>query len=144
MSENLSIQLTGISGFSNGHRWAISQGQTITIGRSRDCEIRVGEEELPEPDPKKPLKGHGGKTEHLHTVSRHHVTIEFKDAKRIYIEDKSMHGTFLNATAIEGRDQIIGLRKGPMELRLGTNETFKMELIRAHDDVPRITVKRRD
>ncbi|VAV95134.1 hypothetical protein MNBD_ALPHA04-641, partial [hydrothermal vent metagenome] len=144
MPETISIQLTGISGFSNGHKFTIGMGQTIVIGRSRDCDIKIGEEDLPEPDPNKPLKGHGGKSEHLHTVSRHHVTIEFKDAKHIFIEDKSKHGTFLNSNAIDGRDQIIGLRKGPMELRLGTNETFRVEMIRTQNDVPRITVKRRD
>jgi pSer/pThr/pTyr-binding forkhead associated (FHA) protein len=142
--EILTIKLTGIAGFCKGHEFVIEEGGQAVIGRSRDCNLRIGEVDEPEPDPDKPNKGTAGKDGHLHTVSRHHVKISFNNAKSIFIEDKSKHGTFLNGNRIDGRDQIIGLRKGPMELRLGTNETFRMELLREPAGLkPKITVKRR-
>ena len=143
--EILTIKLTGIAGFSKGKEFTIEEGGEAVIGRSRDCSFRIGELDEPEPDPNKPFKGTGGKDDHLHTVSRHHVKLTFQNAKSIYIQDQSKHGTFLNGNRIDGRDQIIGLRKGPMELRLGTNETFRMELLREPARLkPKITVKRRE
>lgn len=143
--EVLTIKLTGIAGFCKGQEFVIEEGGEAIIGRSRDCALRIGEKDEPEPDPEKPLKGSGGKNDHLHTVSRHHVTISFKNAKSIFIEDTSKHGTFINGNKVEGRDQLLGLRKAPMELRLGTNETFRMELVRTPAGIkPKITVKRRE
>jgi pSer/pThr/pTyr-binding forkhead associated (FHA) protein len=143
--EILTIKLTGIAGFTKGKEFVIEEGGEAIIGRSRTCSFRIGEEDEPEPDPSKPMKGTGGKDDHLHTVSRQHVRITFQSAKSLYIEDLSKHGTFLNGNKVDGRDQIIGLRKGPMELRLGTNETFKMEMLREPARLkPKITVKRRE
>ena len=143
--EVLTIKLTGIAGFCKGSELEIEEGGEAVIGRSRDCTLRIGEQEEPEPDPEKPLKGNGGKNDHLHTVSRHHMKITFQNAKAIFIEDTSKHGTFLNGNKVDGRDQILGLRKAPMELRLGTNETFRMELVRTPGGIqPKITVKRRE
>ncbi|MCB9893204.1 MAG: FHA domain-containing protein [Planctomycetes bacterium] len=143
--EILTIKLVGIAGYSKGKEFVIEEGGEAVIGRSRDCSFRIGETDEPEPDPNKPMKGTGGKDDHLHTVSRHHVKITFQNAKSIFITDQSKHGTFLNGNRIDGRDQIIGLRKGPMELRLGTNETFRMELLREPARLkPKITVKRRE
>ena len=143
--EILTIKLTGIAGFTKGKEFTIEEGGEAVIGRSRDCAFRIGESDEPAPDPAKPFKGTGGKDDHLHTVSRHHVKIEFKGAKAIYIEDMSKHGTFINGNKLDGRDQLIGLRKGPVELRLGTNETFRMELLREPAGIkPKIIVKRRE
>lgn len=143
--EILTIKLTGIAGFAKGKEFTIEQGGQAVIGRSRDCTFRIGETDEPAPDPDKPFKGTGGKDGHLHTVSRHHVKIDFQGPKAIYIEDLSTHGTFLNGNRIDGRDQLIGLRKAPMELRLGTNETFRMELLKEPAGIkPKITVKRRE
>jgi pSer/pThr/pTyr-binding forkhead associated (FHA) protein len=143
--EILTIKLVGIAGFSKGKEFVIEEGGEAIIGRSRTCSFRIGEENEPEPDPNKPMKGSGGKDDHLHTVSRQHVRIVFQNTKSIFIEDLSKHGTFLNGQKLDGRDQIIGLRKAPMELRLGTNEAFKMELLREPARLkPKITVKRRE
>ena len=59
--EVLTIKLTGIAGFSKGKEFTIEEGGEATIGRSRTCSFRIGEEDEPEPDPKKPMKGTGGK-----------------------------------------------------------------------------------
>jgi pSer/pThr/pTyr-binding forkhead associated (FHA) protein len=144
-AEILTIKLTGIAGACKGGEFVIEEGGEAVIGRSRDCTFRIGEGDEPEPPPDKPFKGTGGKNDHLHTVSRHHVKISFQNAKAIFIEDTSKHGTFINGNKVEGRDQLIGLRKAPMELRLGTNETFRMELVRTPAGIkPKITVKRRE
>lgn len=144
-AEILTIKLTGIAGSCKGTEFVIEEGGEAVIGRSRDCSLRIGETDEPEPNPEKPLKGSGGKNDHVHTVSRHHVKITFQNAKAIFIEDTSKHGTFINGNRVEGRDQLIGLRKAPMELRLGTNETFRMELVRTPAGIrPKITVKRRE
>jgi pSer/pThr/pTyr-binding forkhead associated (FHA) protein len=136
--EILTIKFTGIAGFCKGQEFVIEEGGEAVIGRSRDCAFRIGETEEPKP-------GKGGKEDHLHTVSRHHVKITFQGAKAIFIEDNSKHGTFINGNKLDGRDQLIGLRKAPMELRLGTNETFRVELVRTPARVaPKITVKRRE
>jgi hypothetical protein len=143
--EILTIKLVGIAGFSKGKEFFIEEGGEAVIGRSRTCSFKIGEEEEPAPDPAKPMHGSGGKDEHLHTVSRQHVRIVFQSAKSIFIEDLSKHGTFINGNKLDGRDQLIGLRKAPMELRLGTNETFKVELLREPAKLkPKITVKRRE
>lgn len=145
-SELLSIRLTGIAGLSTGKEFSIEEGGVAVIGRSRDCNFRLDAKELPaeKASERKPFRGSGGKQEHLLTVSGKHVKIEFTAAKTIFIQDLSKHGTFLNGKKLQGRDQIIGLHKGPIELRLGTNETFRMEFVRTPVKTPpKISVKRR-
>ncbi|MBX3460643.1 MAG: FHA domain-containing protein [Planctomycetes bacterium] len=146
MSEVLTIKLTGIAGFCKGSEFVIEEGGEVVIGRSRNAGLRIaGPDHLSEPPSDKPFKGHGDKEKHLLTVSGRHVKLTFQNAKAIFIEDLSKHGTFLDGKPVEGRDQIIGLKKGPIELRLGTNETFRMELLKAPaKPKPKITVKRRD
>jgi hypothetical protein len=142
-SEIITVKLTGIAGFCKGSELVLEAGGEVMIGRSRDAGFRIsGEGTGEEAHPDKPFKGSGDKEKHVLTVSGHHAKLTFKDAKHIYIEDFSKHGTFLDGKAIQGRDQIIGLGKGPLELRLGTNETLRMELIRTPREQPKITVKR--
>lgn len=145
-SEILSIRLTGIAGFSKGKEFSIEEGGTAVVGRSRECNFRLDAKVAPDEQPseKKPFKGGGGRKEHLLTVSGKHVKIEFPDSKTIFIQDLSKHGTFLNGKKLQGRDQILGLNKGPIEMRLGTNETFRMEFVRTPVKAkPKISVKRR-
>lgn len=135
--EVLTLRLTGIAGFCKGIDFVIEEGGEATIGRSRNASLRItGKEDASD-------RPTGGRETHLLTVSGVHVCITFKNSHGIYIEDLSKHGTFLDGKRISGRDQIIGLGKGPLELRLGTNETFRLELARAPARAqPKITVKR--
>lgn len=145
-SEMLSIRLTGIAGFSRGKEFSVEEGGAAILGRSRSCSFRLDANDAPteEATAKHPFKGTAGKQEHLLTVSAQHVRIEFPDSKTIYVEDLSKHGTFINGKKLQGRDQILGLNKGPIELRLGTNEAFRMELVRTPVKTsPKISVKRR-
>jgi len=145
-NEVLTIKLTGISGFCDGKEHVIEQGGEALIGRSRACTFRIGGKSAQvTPPPDKPFKGSGDKDKHLLTVSGKHVLLTFQGPKQIYIEDLSTHGTYLDGVKLEGRDQLMGLSKGPMEMRLGTNETLRIELVRQPArSKPKITVKRRD
>lgn len=135
--ETLTLKLTGIAGYCKGTEYLIEEGGEATIGRSRGASLRITEAESETGKPS------GGRETHLLTVSGVHVHIAFKDARGIFIEDLSKHGTFLDGKRVSGRDQIIGLGKGPLELRLGTNETFRLELVRSPArPQPKITVKR--
>lgn len=137
------IHLTGIAGACKGRDFVLEVGGEAVIGRSRNATFRIIDSK-DEETAQRPLKGSGGIHEHLLTVSGRHVKLSFPSEREIFIEDTSKHGTFLDGKRVEGRDQIIGLKKGPIELRLGTNETFRMELVRAPAKAkPKITVKRR-
>jgi pSer/pThr/pTyr-binding forkhead associated (FHA) protein len=136
------LKLTGIAGFCKGSEFLIEQGGEATIGRSRNATFRIREGEAEPQPPEKPFKGTGGLEKHLLTVSGIHARVSFRDGK-VLLEDLSRHGCFIDGKRIQGRDQIIGLGKSPVELRLGTNETFRLELIRLSAKTPpRITVKR--
>lgn len=130
------IHLTGIAGVCKGREFTLEVGGEVVIGRSRSAGLRITEPDKSDKD--------SGVHQHLLTVSGAHVKLSFPSEREIFIEDMSKHGTFLDGKKLEGRDQIIGLKKGPIELRLGTNETFRMELVRAPArPKPKITVKRR-
>jgi pSer/pThr/pTyr-binding forkhead associated (FHA) protein len=139
----LALKLTGIAGFCKDRELLIEQGGEAVLGRSRDCALRLTARVPDEPAPARPYKGDAGKQEHLLTVSGRHARIRFAAADDIEIEDLSKHGTFVNGRRVEGKDSIQELHKGPMELRLGTNETFRMELTHTPTRAkPRIVVKR--
>jgi pSer/pThr/pTyr-binding forkhead associated (FHA) protein len=145
-NEVLMIKLTGIGGYCDGQEHVLEQGNEAVIGRSRDCEFRIkGKDEPTDPPADKPFKGSGDKAKHLLTVSGKHVRITYKDPKNIFVEDLSTHGTFLDGVKLEGRDQLIGLKKNSVEMRLGTNETLRIEFVRQPaKPKPKITVKRRN
>ncbi len=141
MAETLIIRVTGIAGYCKGSEQTLEPGGELIIGRSRSAGLRIATTQQTTSD--KPFHGTGDKDKHFLTVSGQHVKLTFQDASHIYIQDLSKHGTWLEGIKIDGRDQISGLSKGPMELRLGTNETLRLELIRTPAKTsPKITVKR--
>ncbi len=144
MSSHRVIRLTGIAGFSKGNTLDVYAGRSVTVGRSRDCDFHIQPHGEPPAQTDNPNHGTSGKEKHLKTVSRTHVTIEYRDAKHVFIEDSSTHGTFLNDVKLSGRDRVTGLKNGPIELRLGTNEAIRMEFVTVDADPPKITIKRRD
>jgi hypothetical protein len=141
----LTIKVTGIAGYCKGSEHVIEKGGELVIGRSRSATMRIAPgDEASDTPTDKPYHGTGEKEKHFLTVSGQHVKLTFKDASHIYIHDLSKHGTWLEGQKIDGRDQISGLSKGAMELRLGTNETLRLEMIRTPAKPrPKITVKRR-
>jgi len=136
----LSVHLKGIAGAVKGRDFTIAQGIETVIGRSHECDIVV----KPNGNTDKP-KGREATLEHLKTVSRKHVTLRVDRPDRVFIKDISHHGTFVDGIRIEGEDTILSLETAPVELRLGTNETFRMELVRITDESsPRISVRSRE
>lgn len=144
-SEILSLRLVGIAGLSRGKEFLIEEGGEAVIGRSRSCQFRIDSRPADdEPTAHKPLKGSAGNQTHLLTVSGRHVKLSFRSATQVEITDLSKHGTFINGRRIEGSDRLLGLEKAPVEMRLGTNETFRLEFARTPARAkPRISVKRR-
>ena len=141
----LSIRLTGLTGFVKGKDFLIEPGETALIGRSSKCDIVIKEDEAErETESDNPNKGTAGRENHLKTVSRKHLRIEFDGPRKVFLEDLSQHGTFIDGKPLDGRDRLVALAKGPIELRLGTNEAFRMEFVKTRaKPKPKITVKRR-
>jgi pSer/pThr/pTyr-binding forkhead associated (FHA) protein len=138
--EALHLKLTGIAGFIKGDTFTLKPGSISVIGRSRSCDISLRELKQGREDDE------GAKEDHYKTVSRQHVRISFKDSSEVMIEDLSHNGSFLDGERIQSRASISDLGKKSHELRLGTNETFRLELIKAEKTkaTPKIMVKRGD
>jgi pSer/pThr/pTyr-binding forkhead associated (FHA) protein len=139
------LKLTGIAGYCEGHEHVLKPGDEALIGRSRACDFRI--ENIPDtvqPTPGKPFKGTGDRRSHFLTVSGKHARLTFEGPGAVYVEDLSTHGTFVDGKRVEGREAVSGLDKAPREIRLGTNETLRLELVRQGPTAkPKITVKRR-
>ncbi len=138
--EALHLKLTGIAGFIKGESFSLKPGSINVIGRSRSCDISLREvkQSHEESDPE------GAKEDHYKTVSRQHVRISFKGNDEVVIEDLSHNGSFLDGERIKTSASITDLARKSHELRLGTNETFKLELAKAEKakPSPKIVVKR--
>jgi pSer/pThr/pTyr-binding forkhead associated (FHA) protein len=139
--DKLHLKLSGIAGFIKGESFLLKPGSITVIGRSRSCDISLRELKQTHGD-----TGdiEGSKEDHYKTVSRQHVRISFKGEGEIVIEDLSHNGSFLDGNRISTSATISDLTKKSHELKLGTNEAFKLEL--AKDEAPRkspkVSVKR--
>lgn len=136
----LHLKLTGIAGYIKGEGFSLKPGSITVIGRSRSCDISLREAKHGHDDPE------GAKEDHYKTVSRQHVRISFKGEEEVVIEDLSHNGSFLDGSRISGSATIADLARKSHELRLGTNETFKVELAKPEKAKasPKIVVKRTD
>jgi hypothetical protein len=122
------VRLVGISGVFVGGTFLVEEGQAATIGRSRSCDISLrvpsegrDEEELNDAE------------RHLRTVSRRHLTVEVNSSEDIQIADHSSHGSFIDGRRIEEGCTVTNLPESAHELKLGTNEAFRMEWVPAPD-----------
>ena len=68
--------------------------------------------------------------EHFRTVSRKHVTLEFKSPEEIVIRDTSANGTFIDGRRIAKTCMLKNLPEQNHELKLGTSEAFRVEWAR--------------
>ena len=134
----LHLKLTGIAGFIKGESFTLKPGSITVIGRSRSCDISLREVKHGQED------AEGAKEDQYKTVSRQHARISFKSEGEIVIEDLSHNGSFLDGSRVSGSITIADLAKKSHELRLGTNETFKLELAKPEKTKasPKIVVKR--
>lgn len=114
--------LSGIQGWVEGERYVLKDGDAVVIGRSRECDISMrritGYLERP--------PGDRDNDHDFNTVSRKHVRIKVKGTA-ITIEDLSSNGTYCDNQVLR-KEMTHDLAKGPLRLRLGTRETFSLEL----------------
>lgn len=114
--------LTGIAGVVEEEVFHLEYGKSVTIGRSRACDISLRnckrwlelEEtgEVPEESAK--------------TVSRKHLKITFHNADSIELEDLSSNGTYVDGIRID-RLVITDIREAPHEVQMGGGDKFRLE-----------------
>ena len=117
------LKLTGTAGLVSGSAFSLPQGGEAVLGRSRRCGVSLaGIGRGPEARSASPA----GRA--FRSVSREHATIRFKGASELEIVDRSRHGTFVDGDRI---DTVIltDLATRPHTLRLGTAETFRLEVV---------------
>jgi pSer/pThr/pTyr-binding forkhead associated (FHA) protein len=119
--------LFGIAGLVAGETWLLSQACDISIGRSRSCAVSlrlVAKYKSAPPESR-------DEDHDFNTVSRRHVKLVVGDGIAT-VEDLSSNGTLLNGQAITS-PVTVDLRRGAAEIRLGTRETVRLELIDSED-----------
>ncbi|MGE0434970.1 MAG: FHA domain-containing protein [Planctomycetota bacterium] len=117
------IKLIGIAGFVEGDEHTLKPGEKLTIGRSRSCDISL--RNSPKYLKIDPLQTQVD--ENFKTVSRTHVELEFKAADALQIVDHSSNGTFVDGKRLTGSCILSNLPTKSHELKLGTNEAYRVE-----------------
>ncbi len=143
------IKVTGIAGFVKGTSYVLLPGTETVIGRSRQCTICLREAQKahqPSVDHEGHPRDEKAMAEHFKTVSHQHVRLKYIDESQILIEDLSRHGVFLDGHAIDKKALVSDLDNRSHEIRLGTNEAFRIELQGALErkPAPKISVKKKD
>ena len=116
------LLITGTAGLVEGVSFRVDPGASAVLVLSRACGLSLhvlGEtaEALAATPEGKAFR----------SISRRHVTIRLEEGGRVQVVDRSRHGTYLDGERI---DTVIltDLAERPHELRLGSAETFRMEL----------------
>lgn len=125
--------LTGCRGWVAGERFVLSDGATTVIGRSRDCPISL--RRITGYLERTPAERDGDHD--FNTVSRRHLEIAL-DKGLATIRDLSTNGVYCNDILITEARQF-DLHQGPVQIRLGTRETFRLELEPVSGDGDRLT-----
>jgi pSer/pThr/pTyr-binding forkhead associated (FHA) protein len=116
------LVLVGIAGIMEGELFPLEYGKSITIGRSRSCDISLRNckrwDELE--------RAGGIPEETSHTVSRRHVKVTFHNAASVEIEDLSSNGTYLDGSRID-RIVITDVRDTAHEVKLGGGDILRLE-----------------
>ena len=116
------LVLVGIAGVMEGELFPLEYGKSVTIGRSRSCDIslrnckRWDELEQAGNIPEETSK----------TVSRRHLKITFHNAASVEIEDLSSNGTYLDGNRID-RIVVTDVRETSHEVKLGGGDILRME-----------------
>ncbi|MCK6439743.1 MAG: FHA domain-containing protein [Planctomycetes bacterium] len=133
------VKLIGIAGLIKGEQFSITLGQSVVVGRSRDCDICMRDV----PAAKAVVEKGGNLEDHFNTVSRKHVQITYLAPNKVEVKDLSSNGTFLDGKRIEGSTIIEDLVLHPHELKLGTIETVCIDwwkLVK-RSEIPMVKVK---
>ena len=116
------VVLVGLKGFVEGEEHPLEYGQTVTIGRSRRCDICLCRS--------KKWAAMKPADRALHpdfmTVSRSHARISYQDDNWIEIQDTSANGTFVDGKRIS--KIVIGdIKQRSHEMRIGNAEVLRLE-----------------
>lgn len=119
--------LIGTAGIVAGECFVLNDGSDLVIGRSRSCDISLRRM----PQYLKAPAAERDADHDLNTVSRRHVRLQVHDA-RVRVQDLSSNGTWCDDRAVaEPRE--VDLSAGGCTLRLGTRETFRLEMLPRDD-----------
>ncbi|BBM87524.1 FHA domain-containing protein [Candidatus Uabimicrobium amorphum] len=118
------LLLRGIYGSVKGKEFYIELGQSVTLGRSRSCDITLGRD-----GENTQTIVHEGVSEeaHFRSVSRKHMRISFLD-EEVKIEDLSSNGSYLDGDRVEDVS-IHDFKEEVHVILLGTKEKFILEYI---------------
>lgn len=114
--------LVGTKGWVTGELYVLKDGESVVLGRSRSCDISLRRivaylERSP---------GERDADHDFNTVSRRHMRVTVT-GNTVKLEDLSTNGSYCNDDAITGPREL-NLGNGPVEIRLGTRETFRVEI----------------
>jgi pSer/pThr/pTyr-binding forkhead associated (FHA) protein len=118
------LLLIGTSGLVRDARFVVEYGRTVTIGRSRRCDVNLNDllgrraVSAASRDTDRPFR----------TVSRRHVRIRCFNSGYVELENLGRHGTQVDGVAID-RKVLTDLRERTHTLRLGLQETFEMQWV---------------
>ncbi len=116
------LVLVGIAGIMEGELFPLEYGKSVTIGRSRSCDISLRNCKRWDE-----LEQAGGIPEETSkTVSRRHVKVTFHNAASIEIEDLSSNGTYLDGKRID-RIVVTDVRETSHEVKLGGGDVLRLE-----------------
>ena len=119
------LLLRGIYGSVKGKEFFIELGQSVTLGRSRSCDITLGRDS----ENTRTIIHEGVSEEaHFRSVSRRHMRISFFDEHEVKIEDLSSNGSYLDGDRVEDVT-LTDFREEVHVILLGTKEKFILEFI---------------
>jgi pSer/pThr/pTyr-binding forkhead associated (FHA) protein len=120
------LTLRGLAGFLKNEEIQIGLGKTVTVGRSRYCDLSTRRSKtflkVP-PDEQRQILYESA----FNKVSRRHVRISFSGPNRVEIEDLSKNGTFVNGDRVR-RLLLTHLEDEGVEIRLSDAECLQLSL----------------
>jgi len=118
------LQLTGVEGMLRNDTLVIRLGETVVIGRSRQCDFSTRRSKrfltAPEEEQRRILAERS-----FNKVSRRHARISFLAKGQVEIRDMSRNGTFIDGNRIE-RMLLKDLDGMGVEIRLGDTERMRL------------------
>ncbi|MBA3686806.1 MAG: FHA domain-containing protein [Planctomycetes bacterium] len=124
--------LLGTAGFVLGECFVLGDGSDVVIGRSRSCDISLRRAA----NYLKAASETRDVDQDFNTVSRRHLRLQVHESV-VRVQDLSTNGTFCNDDPVQQAREI-DLANGAFSLRLGTRETFQVQMLPKDD--PRVIV----
>ena len=113
--------LNGIYGSVKGKTYIVEEGQSVTVGRSRVCDVILASDVAFDHDPEHTSK-------HFQTISRRHLKITYHNDVKVELEDLSANGTLLDGERID-KIFLVDITTESHTLLLGSREKFLLEWV---------------